>query len=62
MVLPSMPTVVSTEIIVTRTVTERKIDPVLEITGTVMVLTHFRQIILFLTIFKNIFKAKTYPK
>lgn len=29
MVLPSMPTVVSTEVIVTRTVTERKIEPIL---------------------------------
>jgi hypothetical protein len=41
MVLPSMHTVVSTETIVTRTVTERKIDPTLETIGTVMVLTHW---------------------
>lgn len=41
MVLPSMLTVVSTEIIVTRTAIERKIDPILETIGIVMGLTHW---------------------
>ena len=38
MVLLSMPTVVSIEVIVTRTVIERKIDPILVTSGIVVVL------------------------